>query len=229
MKPTLGVLGGLGPLASAEFLNTIYEQNLAEVEQDSHAVILLSDPSFPDRALAFRSQADDVLINSLTEGAARLFGLHVSKIVICCMSLHYVLPNLRPDFRSRTISLVDLTLEGVAKSGRKQLLLCAPVTREAHILENHPDWSTVKDLIVMPDETDQETVCKMIRHYKTNNTLHPFMPHLSDMLARYRADSFIAGCSELHILTRHLSRLKDNDLSFVDPLFTVATNLPRLL
>jgi aspartate racemase len=158
-----------------------------------------------------------------------LFGLNVSKVVICCMSLHYVLPNLRPDFRSRTISLVDMTLEGVAKSGRKQLLLCAPVTREAHILQNHPDWCTVKDLIVMPDETDQETVCKMIRHYKTNNNSHPFMPHLSDMLARYRADSFIAGCSELHILTRHLSRQEYNDLSVVDPLFTVATNLPRLL
>jgi aspartate racemase len=229
MKPALGVLGGLGPLASAEFVNTIYEHNPAEVEQDSPAVILLSDPGFPDRALAFRSRADDVLINSLAEGAARLFGLNVSKIVICCMSLHYVLPNLSPDFRNRTISLVDLTIEGIAKSGRKQLLLCAPVTREAHILENHPDWSTVKDLIVMPDETDQETVCKMIRHYKTNNNLHPFLPHLSDMLARYRADSFIAGCSELHILTRHLSRRENNDLSFVDPLFTVASNLPRLL
>ena len=229
MKSTLGVIGGLGPLASAEFVNTIYEHNIAEVEQDAPKVILLSDPSFPDRARAFRERADNLLIDSLAERAAVLLGLNVSKIVVCCMSLHYALPSLSPDVGRRIISLVDLTVDGVAESGRRQLLLCAPLTREAGILENHPGWDKIKGLVAMPDGPDQETVCRMIRHYKTANDSHPFTPHLTDMMSKYRADSFIAGCSELHILTRYLSREKNQDFSFVDPLFIVAKNLASLL
>ena len=45
----LGVLGGMGPLASAELVHTIYRLNVAEPEQGSPALLLRSDPSIPDR------------------------------------------------------------------------------------------------------------------------------------------------------------------------------------
>ena len=45
----LGVVGGMGPLASAEFVKTIYEYGLNRREQESPSVVLVSDPTFPDR------------------------------------------------------------------------------------------------------------------------------------------------------------------------------------
>ena len=48
-KEILGVVGGMGPLASAEFVKTIYEHSLGEREQASPTVLMHSDPTFPDR------------------------------------------------------------------------------------------------------------------------------------------------------------------------------------
>ena len=49
MTESLGILGGMGPLTSAEFLKTIYEVNISGPEQDAPACVLYSDPSVPDR------------------------------------------------------------------------------------------------------------------------------------------------------------------------------------
>src|SRR5689334_6778827 len=54
-----GVLGGLGPLASAEFLATIYEHADASEEQRLPAVLLFSDPAIPDRTEALLCGRED--------------------------------------------------------------------------------------------------------------------------------------------------------------------------
>src|SRR5690348_224227 len=61
----LGVLGGMGPLASAAFVNTIYRLNPAPQEQDMPRVLLDSTPAFPDRTEAIRSGHDAELVSRL--------------------------------------------------------------------------------------------------------------------------------------------------------------------
>ena len=40
-----GILGGMGPLASAEFVHTIYQETISGTDQNSPTVILLSNPA----------------------------------------------------------------------------------------------------------------------------------------------------------------------------------------
>src|SRR5882724_8807275 len=61
----LGIVGGLGPLASAEFLKTIYEKSFCEREQETPKVIMYSDPTFPDRTEAIASGNDSKLLERL--------------------------------------------------------------------------------------------------------------------------------------------------------------------
>src|SRR3977135_3492182 len=86
--PLLGIVGGIGPLASAEFLKTIYEYSQGEPEQASARVVLYSDPSFPDRTEALLAGADAVLLEKLIEALEYLRCLSVSRIVICCVTIH---------------------------------------------------------------------------------------------------------------------------------------------
>ncbi|HEY0783486.1 MAG TPA: aspartate/glutamate racemase family protein, partial [Thermoanaerobaculia bacterium] len=61
MAPKLGILGGMGPLASAEFVHTLYRLHLNGPEQGAPACVLLSDPSFPDRTEAIlRGESEDL-------------------------------------------------------------------------------------------------------------------------------------------------------------------------
>ncbi len=49
---TLGILGGMGPAASAEFLRLLTEKAPAKYDQDHHVMYMLSDPHIPDRTTA---------------------------------------------------------------------------------------------------------------------------------------------------------------------------------
>ena len=93
-QPTYGVIGGMGPLASAEFLKTIYEYSLDQREQDSPVVLVYSDPTFPDRTDAFLAGQDEALLSQLNRAVDRLRSWDASKIVICCMTIHYLVPRL---------------------------------------------------------------------------------------------------------------------------------------
>ena len=83
-----GVVGGMGPLASAEFLKTIYEFGLREQEQNSPTIIVYSDPSFPDRTTAFLKGDDDVVLAQLKRVIGQLSELNAVRIVLCCITIH---------------------------------------------------------------------------------------------------------------------------------------------
>ncbi len=88
MKGTLGILGGMGALASAEFLKSIYEYNSNFIEQQTPIAVLVSDPTFPDRTQALLSGNDELLIESLIKRLGQLYFLGADRIVICCVTLH---------------------------------------------------------------------------------------------------------------------------------------------
>src|SRR5215471_16021368 len=95
----LGVVGGMGPVASAEFLKTIYEYHHSDVEQQSPSVIMLSDPSFPDRTDELLAGASDVLLQKLVAALTMLRQAGANRIVICCMTIHHLLPRLPHDLQ----------------------------------------------------------------------------------------------------------------------------------
>jgi aspartate racemase len=224
MKPLWGIVGGMGALASAEFAKTIYEYNTQEDEQDSPVVILYSDPTFPDRTQAFLKGSHDTVVKRLAGHLDRLYRLDVSRIVLCCMTLHYALPLLPAGLGRGIVSLVDITLAKTVEAARPQLLLCSSGVRAAEIFQQHEHWRAAKDFILFPDEQDQQLIHDILYRYKLDSVAQPLEPHIQRLLDKYHTDSFIAGCSELHMFTKHLLRQGD-DYEFIDPLLVIAKNL----
>jgi aspartate racemase len=218
----------MGVMASAEFTRTIYEHNTREVEQESASVILLSDPAFPDRTESFLSNSPDKLLAALEEKLRQLHTLNASRIILACVTLHYAIPLLPVDLRGRIISLVGVALTDVIRSRRKQLLFCSTGSRGALVFQNHEKWDEAKEYLVWPDEQDQALVHSLLYQYKVRSDEQPFLPYLHNLLHKYQVDSFVAGCSELHLLTKYLSR-RDPNLQFIDPLDTIARNLDSFM
>ena len=48
-KPVLGVLGGVGPLATAYFMKLLVERTPAHTDQEHVPVVIINDPQIPDR------------------------------------------------------------------------------------------------------------------------------------------------------------------------------------
>jgi len=227
----LGICGGMGPFASAEFLKTIYELNPARVEQELPKCILYSDPSLADRTEAIRMGAKAPLTNRLVEILEKLELLGSDKIVVCCVSSHCFLSSVPPRLREKIISLVDLIVDEAIGRKKKHLMLCTTGARISCIFKNHERWPEAERHIVFPVEEDQCTIHSMIYRLKINPDDDSAIPCLERLLEKYRLDGFIAGCTEIHLLTRQLMRRgkNANHCSFIDPLLIVAADLDRLL
>lgn len=226
-KSIIGVLGGMGPLASAEFVRTIYSYHRRGPEQDAPVVMLYSDPTFPDRTEALLRGANDLLLERLIESLTRLCELGASELVICCVTSHYLLPRVPPRLRQKIISLVDVIFDGVLRAEKRHLLLCTEGTRRAGLFENHRRWDEARDLIVLPRQCDQSEIHQLIYRLKGNAEIDELLPLVGALLKKYEVDSFIVGCTELHLVTRRLAAANITAYGYVDPLTLIAEDFAQ--
>ncbi|WP_414621618.1 aspartate/glutamate racemase family protein [Calothrix sp. CCY 0018] len=227
-REILGILGGMGPLASAEFLKTIYENNiLGQREQQSPKIIVYSDPTFPDRTEALLRSDYEILLPNLISALYKLCELDVSKIIICCITSHYLLPQLPYELRDKIISLVDIILKKILERQKKHLLICSTGAHKLEIFQNHILWQFARYYIILPDEKDQNIIHQMIYYLKANGEYQKCIPILNTLQAKYNVQYMIAGCTEIHLLNKYLKLVKSeqNENIFLDPLTIIADEL----
>lgn len=229
-REIVGVLGGMGGLASAEFLRTIYETEVGEREQDGPVVMLYSDPTFPDRTEAFLAGRDEVVLEPLVRALERLRGVGVSWVVMCCFTLHHLLPRLPPELRERVVSLMDVLMEELANARGRYLLVCSTGTRQLGLFDRHPRWDEVRGRVILANPQDQRRIHHdLIYPVKRNAGMDGLVRLLDGLIDRYAADGFIVGCSEVHVLAKHYFATLDPERrrACVDPLAAVADAIRR--
>ena len=225
-KPVLGVLGGMGGLASAEFVKTIYELSgeVCEREQSAPVVVMYSDPAFPDRTEAFLRGETQPILTKLNDALELLCGMGASQLVICCMTIHYLLPQVPDRLRERIISLTDVIFSSVASLKKKHLVISSRGTIQLELLQRHPRWEQAQNYFVFPSETEQRQMHDLIYDVKLNRNLLEARLFVETLLARHRVDSFIAACSEIHLLAKQFapSGQQQRGYSCIDPLAIIA-------
>jgi aspartate racemase len=230
-QKTLGILGGMGPLASLEFMRTIYECNLSGVvEQEYPNILLHSLSSVPDRTQALLNNTEELLVDCLVGNLRALNSAGVSKIVICCFTSHSLMNRLPPEIAEKVISLVDLTAGELMARAERSLLLASMGSYRQQVFSSTESALRAKEYIVEPDEGDKTLIQELIyQQLKPGKEVAPVYTAVKGLLEKYQLNSFIAGCSEFHLLSRYIRARGIGDVSFVDPLFSIAQGLPEIL
>jgi aspartate racemase len=197
----IGVVGGLGPLASAEFVQRVYQLHRADRDQDMPPLVLLSDPTFPDRTSNLLAGDDEELLKRLCDALAELVRMGASEIVICCVTIHHLLDRVPPELRARVVSLLDVVYEELARRTGPHLLLCTTGTRQLGVFERHPAWTACQDRLVLPDEDDQARVHEVIYRLKAHQRPAEVVPLLNGLMDRRGVSAMIAGCTEFHLVS----------------------------
>lgn len=225
----LGILGGMGPLASAAFLDTIYQLNIAGPEQTAPVCLLHSDPTFPDRTKAILSGDTRELTRRLESALKRLTAAGADRIVIACVTAHHVLPELPDELRARVISLPELVIDEALRSPRPLLLLATDGTRAAGVFERQERWGLIAPRVGFLDATDQRTLHEWIYRLKERHCPRECMEWLDSLPAKYGKEGFIFGCTELHIVHKDFERTAHRfDGRAIDPLLIAAREWRRL-
>lgn len=90
----LGVLGGMGPLATSGFLECVVRATPASRDQDHIPTMVWSDGRVPDRTEALLGQGPSPL-PALTRGVQTLVLTGVDVIAVTCNTAHFYLPSLK--------------------------------------------------------------------------------------------------------------------------------------
>ena len=157
MKNVLGVLGGMGPMASALFYKMITEKTAAEKDQDHINIILLSDASTPDRTAAILS--DDfaqwqAAWDSLHEDCRTLESLGCKAICCTCNTAHYYLHQF-DDLGIPVISMIRETAKkmGAEHPGEKVAILATDGTIKTGLYQKELEKEGVVPYTLFADKT----------------------------------------------------------------------------
>jgi aspartate racemase len=224
-----GVVGGMGPVASAEFLKTIYEICKGEREQDAPIIYLVSDPTIPDRTECFLNHYENELLERFAAILSQLVAMNAARIAICCVTIHHLLDRLPETLVSRIASLIDTALSGVLESDQRHLLVCTEGARRVEVFERNPLWPYVKDRIVMPGDADQQAIHRLIYEVKVNDRKPEHFALIDRILKKHRLRSLLVGCTEIHALLkrRPVESGENHSWSCIDPLMIIAKEIAR--
>lgn len=85
----LGILGGLGPMATAYFFQLIIQMTEAETDQEHIESIIYNCPSIPDRTQYILGKSTCSPLPSMIETIQKLAGQGVDICAIPCITAHY--------------------------------------------------------------------------------------------------------------------------------------------
>ena len=106
----LGVYGGLGPAASAEFLRILAHMAPARVDQDHPVVYMYSNPQIPDRSSAIMGQGPSPE-EDLKSGLMTLCSWGAGILAVPCNTAHFFIDRFRDELPVPLVHIVEATVE----------------------------------------------------------------------------------------------------------------------
>ncbi|MFN3449696.1 MAG: aspartate/glutamate racemase family protein [Roseococcus sp.] len=116
MTRVLGVLGGMGPLASAEFMRQLTLRTPAARDQEHIPAVLWSDPRVPDRTAARLAGGEDPL-PWLLRGLKGLEAAGCGAVAIPCNTAHLWFEAMQAATPLRLLHIVDAARAALVAQG----------------------------------------------------------------------------------------------------------------
>lgn len=205
----LGILGGMGPLATVDFLNKLTRLTPAERDQAHLPWLTFSQPGIPDRSAAIQS-GSDLPSPYLTRGVAWLAEQGAQLIAIPCNTSHYWYDQMQAASRAPILHIADATIEEMELRDQAAGAVAVLATRGTVQAGIYSLRLQAKDFAIATiSEDEQIQVDQIIRDVKRGEIglARDAMRALLLQLARRGVGTAILGCTELPIA--HMVRAGD--------------------
>lgn len=201
----LGILGGLGPMASAYFLEMITEHTKAERDQDHIDILLSSRATTPDRTDYILGRSSENPLPVMVEDAKYLESCNVSAIVIPCNTAHYFIDEIRNSVSVPVPSIIDETVLHVKRCGAKKAGILA--TEGTLYSRSYQLACTAAGIdCEVPTEDERRVLMHLIYNCVKKGRAADRGEFYSviDRMRGDGCDSIILGCTELSVINRAL-------------------------
>lgn len=200
----VGVLGGMGPLATIDFMHKMLRATPAAADQEHVPVVVSSIPQVADRTAAFRGEGDSPLPAMLASGR-RLVDAGAGLIVMPCNTAHLWWDALAPALGRPMLHLVDAALAetvALAGPGARIGLLATDATVASGLYPNRtPAGSGLQWLLPTAAEM-LDGVMPGIAAVKRGelDAGRAALQPVARALARRGAQALVLGCTEIPLV-----------------------------
>ena len=205
-KKVLGVLGGMGPLATQLFYRMVIEKMDAKCDQEHLNMIILSHATMPDRTKEILEGRTEELFQLLLKDAKMLEINGAGAIAIPCNTSHVLIDRLQESTGIPIINMVEETVTHIKETFAGQDLRIAVLATDGTINMGLYQKALERAGItpVVPNPESQKLVMKIIYDGVKNGGTIDF----SDFLT-IQKDIFEQNCQAAILACTELSCFKE--------------------
>ena len=198
---TVGVIGGLGPLATLDFFDRVLKRTRAVAEQEHLRLIIDNNTKIPDRNAFMRGEGPSPG-PALAASAKGLEVAGAEVIVMACNTTHIWEAEIRAAISVPFLSIIDETAAVVADLRPEAVgVLAVDACLKGGLYQEALKKAGVKPLLLSEDS--QKTFMDLIYRIKSGDTgeaVKRAMVTLARRLEAQGAEVIIAGCTEIPIV-----------------------------
>lgn len=231
----LGIVGGVGPAATVDFMGKVVKNTTASKDQDHIKMVVEQNPQIPDRtANLLRDEADPTV--ALYATCKRLESEGANAIAIPCNTAHAYVERIQPHLAVPIVNMLTETVSYIVDKygkGTRVGLLATSGTVESRV---YHDAAAGQLEIITPDPEHQQRVMDAIygsegvkagyTHGHCADQLRAAIAHLQNRDAKVQ----ILGCTELPLIFAQTEdfHIGEDTVALVDPTDVLAQRCVRL-
>lgn len=220
-EKVIGILGGMGPEATADLFVRIIRETPAKKDQEHLRVIVDNNPKIPDRTAAILGEGVSP-VSEMIKTAKNLEKSGADFIVMPCITSHYYFEELKKSVKVPILNMVELTAQNISKNfpkTKKAGLLGTTGTVKSRLFDKWLNKFGVE--MIYPSKTFQGKIMEAIYDYiKAGKILKgkEIVVNVANHLIKLGADIIICGCTEISLV------LKNGDITkpVIDPMQILA-------
>ena len=202
-RKCLGVIGGLGPLATVYFMEQVIGMTEALTDQEHLDMIVINSPGIPDRTGFILDRSKEDPLPEMISIARKLEMLGADNIAVPCITAHYFYDMLNASVDIPVINAVTETVDHLAKAGFIKFGLAATDgTISSGLFQKEASAKGME--CILPDEICQKDLMKLI-YDDIKAGKEPDMKLFHAVVSDLRnkgAQMIVLGCTELSLLKR---------------------------
>jgi len=200
---TIGVIGGMGPAATVQFMDRVIALTDAEDDIDHVPLLVDQNPQIPSRIKALIEGGGEDPGPTIADMARRLEGQGCAAIVMPCNTAHHYSRQIVDAIDIPFLNMITLSAESLhaeCGAGAKVGMLASPATDQLGVFQSVFDKFEMKALF--PGDPDH--VLSIIRNIKAQGVSADTREQFLELASRHQTDCLLVGCSEFSMMTGHI-------------------------
>ncbi|MFC3211935.1 cysteate racemase [Planomicrobium okeanokoites] len=204
-KKTLGIVGGVGPLATMFIGEMIVRRTKAAKDQDHVNSIITNNTRIPDRTAFIMGRSDDNPVPVMIDDMAKLSSIGAEIIIIPCNTAHTFYDELQMGSPVPVIHMIRETMKRAAQQGAVKVgVLATTGTVTSKVYQQAANEYGLEP--VLPSPEIQEKVMSIIYDNvkagknADKDTWREIVNHMENQ----GCDRVVLGCTELSIVKKEM-------------------------